>query len=501
MGSKAPRGPITTLLDLTDRDLQENDFFPLNTNTTWFTRDPNRATVTFVPQIQTIKYRGPASFGQRFTFDLGALQVGDLLFGAALQVNLAHWLDATTLLQLAAGTTAYTDPQTAWEYANSLGTALIAKAELEINGVTVETIDGDFANVFSLLWSDLNTQVGTADAFGRLPIAYLRQIAAPEGSPPRQVPLLIPAPRAYPTEDGIIHCPLPFFFGRTRYQEALPLIAIREGSVRVHVTLRPFSEVVRQIRGYRDTCDSVPLGQDISFTTGIKTTDAAAPAPTSVALIAHSALLDGDIRKRMLSNPFEILHREVQTFWFEEPLKYTVNKRSDTDTVTVQLPLEANHPLEELVWFIRRKEIIQNNEWTNYSDRIEREWALRLEDPIGLQTSFMTKPLLVSAKLQANGITIVEADEQYFRQHIAKKHKGGYAAFQNYVYGYSFAEKPGEFQPSGSINASRANSLRLSLEIRNPGGDFDGSWEVKVFCVALNWLRFENGLANAVFED
>jgi hypothetical protein len=66
------------------------------------------------------------------------------------------------------------------------------------------------------------------------------------------------------------------------------------------------------------------------------------------------------------------------------------------------------------------------------------------------------------------------------------------------MYGWSFAETPGQFQPSGSANMSRANSLRLTLEVRAPPGD---SWEVKVFCVALNWMRYENGLANAVFED
>jgi hypothetical protein len=34
--------------------------------------------------------------------------------------------------------------------------------------------------------------------------------------------------------------------------------------------------------------------------------------------------------------------------------------------------------------------------------------------------------------------------------------------------------------------------------VKPPGGDL---WEVKVFCIGLNWLRFENGLANPMFED
>ena len=98
-----------------------------------------------------------------------------------------------------------------------------------------------------------------------------------------------------------------------------------------------------------------------------------------------------------------------------------------------------------------------------------------------------------------NGIPIVEAEEEFFRAHIASKHKGGFAAYSRFVYGWSFAETPGAFQPTGSANMSRANTLRLTLEVRPPADG--GLWEVKVFCVALNWMRYENGLANAVFED
>ena len=194
---------------------------------------------------------------------------------------------------------------------------------------------------------------------------------------------------------------------------------------------------------------------------------------------------------RMIYSPFETLHREVQTFSFDEPAKYVVSKQSDT--VLVQLPLEANHPVEEILWFVRRKGTGINNEWTNYSDTLEQEWSLA--------SSALVKPLLVSAGLQVNGIQYVQAEEQYFRQHIAGKHSGGYVAYSNFVYGISFAETPGKHQPSGSINASRANSIRLNLEVRPPGGVLDASWEIKVYCIGMNWLRFQNGLANPVFED
>lgn len=490
--SKQPLGPITTLLDLTNRDAQEDYMYPLGSETTRFSRDRTRKVVAFTPQIQSILFRGPAAFGQRFTFDIGSLLVGDLIYGAVLQIKLGHWLDNRTLNMLAAGDYRYTDPSTAWEYANGLGASCIASAELEICGKTLETIDGDFINTWSLLASDSNTQVGMAyDHLARLPIGLLRQVGTGTGH--------IPQPRSFPTEDGYIHCPLHLFFSRVRYQEALSLISIKEGNVRLHVTLRPFSEVVRQVRGYRDSCDSVPINRVLQFTqkdgsiVSVPTVTAIPPLE-SVSLMTAGAILDGDYRQTLLRKPFEALHRELQTFYFDEPLKYAISKRAE-NLITVQLPIEANHPVEEIIWLIRRKGVSLNNEWLNWSDKLEVEY------PVGADPKFLTKPLLVYAKIQVNGITLIEAEEQYFRQQIASKHRGGYAAYSNYVYGLSFAEIPGIHQPTGSINASRANSVRITMDIKPPGGVLDGSWEIKVFCNAINWMRFENGLANPVFED
>ena len=589
-------GPITTLLDLVNRDQQENDLFPLRTEVTWFARDTERRTLPFTPIVQEIALRGPGAFGQRFTFDLGSIVVGDLLLGTALQIQLDHWLDAQTVNMYQAGKLTYATSgrPTAWEYANSLGTSIIQQAELEIDGKTIETIDGDFIHVFACLFPDYNTQVGLAyDHLGQVPI---RRLTDP-----------VRRPTIYPIENGNLNCVLPFFFMRTRLKEALPMIAIREGNVKIHITLRPFSECVRQMRGYRDTCTSVPpptpveftpsssrwsynenieagswdtppqfsftvvlggdtynwnfsittlrgnwvgpapklgfsVGSSYSWTASTATwapsnppfninyplgTDwyywdqvtaawkgiapfkgappfnltyggtvweskvgdwsVTAPPFKAVQLLAYGAIVDGEFRKKMLHDPFEILHRQVQIFSFDEPLKYAVGKRADTDTIRIQLPLEANHPIEEILWFVRRKGTSINNEWTNYSSLVETEWGTRAPTP-----------LLQNAILQVNGTVICDAEEQFYREHAAHAHRGGFAAFSRFIYGYSFAKTPGEHQPSGSLNASRVNSLRLVLDVKPPGGDL---WEVKVFCIGLNWLRFENGLANPMFED
>lgn len=485
---KRPGGDITTLLDLTNRDMQDNAYFPLTARTSWFARSADRRFTPFVPVLQDFQYRGPAAFGQRFSFDIASQTSGDLLLGAVLELQLTSWLDPTTILQLQGQCYEYVNPQNAWYYANALGQSLIQQAELEIDGVIIERIDGDLTSVFSSLYPDLNTQFGPgADHMG---LYSAEQLAT------------WPQYRPYPTENGYLHCVLPFFFQRMRLKEGFPLLTCREGTVRIHVTLRPFTEVLRQQRGFRDSCDSVPINIPIEFYNKTvpfqqvvtQQTHTSEPMLQNVKLLTYGAMLDGAVRTGMLRQPFEIMHRVVQTFFFDEPLKYVMAKTTNEDVIRVQLPLEANHPIEEIIWFIRRKDVRNNNEWTNYSSVLNYQ----------INPTFNPRQsMLISAKIQANGTDLIEAEEQYFRQQIARHHRGGIVAYNNFIYGYPIARTPGDVhQPSGTINASRLQNLRLTLDVRPPQTPTGATaWEVKVFCVSLNWLRFQNGIANKMFTD
>ncbi len=490
-GFSRPGGDIVTLLDLTPRDTQDNEFTPLNSEKTWWLPDFDRRLRPFSLAVQQFPFRGPTAFGQRFTFDLGSVTSCDLLFSTVLQVDLRHWLDDTTILRLQAGTYDYErssqngpyieDP---WFYANSLGTVILQQAELEVDDQTIETVDGDFLNVASLLFQDLNSQFGFAtDGLGRVPWTSLLQT---------------PISKPYPTLDGILFIPLPFFFQRIRLQAAFPLLACKEGSIRIHVTFRPFAECVRRLRGRRSDCAEVPLNKDILFLDKrglvqepvVVQTSIAEPRFRKIQLLTYGAQTDGTIRQRILRQPFEIMTRIVNTFTFSEPLKYIVNK-TNNDSIQVQLPLEANDPMEEILWFVRRKATANNNEWTNYSAITSPEYDASF-NPL--------RPLLQSAAIQLNGIDLIQAEEQWFRQHISKKHKGGAAAYFSYIYGYSFARNPGEHQPSGTANASRLQSLRLTLTVNPPGGQYEQDWEVKVFVISLQWLRFQDGILNRMYQ-
>ena len=495
-----PRGDITTVLDLTDRDSQDLFINPLNATESWFHRDYKKAYPSSL-SVQEFTQRGPADWGQKLSFEIGALPAGDLLQAVILQFKLGSWYDGSVIQKLQNGeiqaipnTTEY------WTYINSLGTAIIDYAEFIVNDRTIERITGEFIRAFLSIYSDVNSLLGiSADAIGAVPFTYLntQNVGQTQFNPNRP----------YPTENGTYFAILPFFFIRSRLSEVFPLLSCNEGNVRIDVKLRPFDQMVRNYAGYRQNCDATPLNSTVNFTTPLGNisvqTAKCPPAFRDFRIVTCAPLISGSLREKFLHNPFEQMVKLVQTFNFEEPLKYLVSKPNQ-DTVEIQLPLELNHPVSEIFWVFRRKDVLINNEWTNFTPAI----------------SYQTNPNKVFpewldwAKIRLNGSELVSARGDWFREHIASAHRGGIITYNSHMYGYSFAKYPDNHQPSGTANMSKISSVTLNLRVNNPiPADinvnppiiFDpitvGGWEVFVFAIHYNWLRFENGICNRIFTD
>lgn len=484
-GTKQPRGPATTLIDLVSRDIQDNIIFPLDATVTKFTRDETLRTVPLSSVMREFTFRGPATFGQTFTFEMGDMNCGDLISALFIQVQLGDWFTASVRENLRTGILTPTKPENLWTYCNSLGTALLEEATFEVDDQVLERITGDSVHVSSILFSDLNMQVGLSDTLGLKSIGHIKAL---DGR------------RAYVTEDGWFTIPLVFSMLREKITATFPLIACREGTMRIRVTLKRFDQIVRILNGSRASCEDTPLAKSypiidsrITINKGVQvTTSRDEPMLKNIQLLTQGVFVDGPYREMLLRQQFERPYREIQQFDFTEPLKYLINK-SGNDLITVQLPLEANQPIEEIVWILRRKAAITlNNDWTNYSATLEKDYH---------PTFAPLEPLLVSAKIQANGLDIISQDESWFRSHIARAHRSGKTSYDAFIYGYSFSRHPGQHDPTGTINASRLNSLRLTLNVKPPGGSSDTEWEVHVFAYAIQWVRFGNGICNKVFID
>jgi hypothetical protein len=142
------------------------------------------------------------------------------------------------------------------------------------------------------------------------------------------------------------------------------------------------------------------------------------------------------------------------------------------------------------VWFVRRKAVALRADWTNYSAVLDGEYNADFNP---------YRPLLKRAQLQVGTAVWADEEEAWWRSTGALPLAGGIRAYGNYVYAYNFANDPNVFDPTGSVNASRVD-LRLNLIVEQPAAD-DNEWEVKVFLVGTNWMRFQEGLAAVVFAD
>lgn len=503
-----PRGDITTVLDLTNRDAQDNFLFPLDTDSSWFHRGGHPTVYPSALSVQEFTQRGPAEWGGRFTFELGALPAGDLLQCVALQIRLGHWYDQQTINRLQTGR--YTadingNPSAYWTYANSLGTSIIEYAELVVKDQTIERIDGEFIRLFMNIYANVNTQFGvSSDGLGNVAVSNLKAPAVMETA--------FNPNRPWATENGVYFCILPFFFLRTRLKEVFPLLSCNEGDVRINVKLRPFLECIRNYSGVRSNCDDSPLGKTVPFIdhgvggegeeiTVYVNTAVNPPIFQDFRILTMCSVIDGSVRNAYLRKPFEQMVKIVKKFHFDEPLKYIVSKpNSNNDTVDVSLPLELNHPTTEILWVFRRKAAAVNNEWGNFTPIVSVQSSAERIYP----------PWLDSATIRINGQELVSASGNWFREHISSVHKGGWVSWMAGVYGYSFAMYPDEHQPSGSANMSRTNSITLNMRVNIPYpiqglSGFDAAvnqgWEVYVYAIHMNWLRFENGICNRLFED
>lgn len=488
-----PRGDITTVIDLASRDAQDSHFFPIGSTDSWFHRETQRI-YPMTTCVNEFSHRGTAEWGGRVTIDLNALQAGDLLNAVALQIRLGHWYDATTISRMLTGEYVVDLSSNPWTYADSLGSALIEYAEFEVGDQTIERIDGVFARTFGALYPDVNLQVGVGiDAIGA---GSLEEMATGTGP--------FDPNRPWPTEGGLIHVILPFFFLRTRLKEVFPLLACKEGSCRVHVQLRPFAQCVRAASGSRTSCEETPLGKTVTFNRGtVSVTTAAAPPPfAEFRAVTYTALLADGLRSIYVRQPFEQMIRLAQRFHFDEPTKYMITKtNSSTDLVEIQLPLEFNHPTQEIIWVFRRKACAVNNEWANFRPYVETQIA----------PGRVFLPWLDWATIRINGMVLEDADGDWWRQQVAASHRGGWTSWASGgVYGYSFARDGDIHQPTGSANMSRANSVTLTLRVNVPvsagiGAGWevgtDQGWEVTVYGIHFNWLRFQNGMCQRVFDS
>ena len=511
MPKPAPVGEMKKLVSLVDRGEADSYLYPQDSKNTVFLPD-FQPYYNFTQETVELPYTGSANWGQRVSFSLPFPTLGDCLSWICLRFSPNSWIPGDAIEYLLANEPKrwnYTDISNAWIWTSNLATAAIELVEMEVNGIVIEKWSGDWIDIWQKVYQDVSRSSGYDDSIaGTLnkvlnpgEALYANQdqsIFFDNPHAPVDPTTINNSQLVSPTEDGNVYVYFPFWFAR-RKNAAFPLVSVQgEGGVKFHITFRKFEDVIRKVIGTRECGETMLNGvlniinkNTVMPETASYNLPANPPTLNDAILLCGFIQLDSDLRKAYIHNAHEVLMDSVINIPFNEPLKYAVNT-GGSDTITVSLPLEAaNGPVREIIWFIRRKANFKFNSRTNYGAYLEDE----------IDTVFKPqRPLMKKAVLRLGSVVWADQDEIWWRQRGALSHPGSSQIMSSYIYAYSFGNEPTKFGPNGTINSSRIE-MRLDLTIQPPVDVDDKEWEVQVFVLAYNWMRFQNGMAERLFTD
>jgi hypothetical protein len=174
---------------------------------------------------------------------------------------------------------------------------------------------------------------------------------------------------------------------------------------------------------------------------------------SGASLYADYIFLDTDERRRFAQLSHEYLIEQVQ-FTGEETIGVTQKA----------IKMSFNHPVKELIWRVQADD----------------------DD---------TYKTVTDAKLMLNGNDrFSQRDGTYFTHVQPYQHHTNIPASIHGIHVYSFALKPEEHQPSGTLNMSRIDTASLSLLSPSAG-------TVKVYAVNYNVLRILSGMGGLAYSN
>ena len=260
-----------------------------------------------------------------------------------------------------------------------------------------------------------------------------------------------------------MYVPLQFWFCNN-FGLALPLIGLQYHEVKINIQFEEASKCV--------------LHGAINVPNDLK-----------ASLWVDYVYLDTDERRKFAQSSHEYLIEQLQF--------------TGRESVSNKVKLNLNHPVKELIWIVN-KEGKSNNDWFNFTDnedKLKLEHTLENYEEVKNKLSGTrgSKNPIKSGKLILNGNDrFYERDGRYFnlvqpfQHHTNIPNNAG-------INVYSFALKPEEHQPSGTLNMSRIDTATLSL---NYESDVTTSTDnLSVYAINYNVLRILSGMGGIAYSN
>jgi hypothetical protein len=340
-------------------------------------------------------------------------------------------------------------------YCKYFGLRVLNYVEIEIGG---QRIDRHYAH-WLYVWNELTLPASKRDGWNDMVGAY----GGTTGS----------------TINSTLYVPLEFWFCRN-VGLALPLIALQYHEVKININFETEAK-----------CKFEGTTAKPSFT---------------ASLWVDYIFLDTDERRRFAQLTHEYLIEQLQ-FTGEETIG---------TSATPKIKMNFNHPCKELVWFLSNSNNNTNN-WFNYTTKVNSvdntvstssglKSALMYDGVTGNNSELLypSNPV-TSAKLVLNGNDrFATRDGVYFNVVQPYQHHENIPANAG-INVYSFALKPEEHQPSGTLNMSRIDTAILQLGVYS-GTAYSKNYTLAnttlyIYATNYNVLRILSGMGGLAYSN
>jgi hypothetical protein len=349
------------------------------------------------------------------------------------------------------------------------GLKLLKTIELEIGG---QRIDKHYAE-WLYIWNELSLPFGKRNGYYTM-----------VGGDKYNHSIYLPAKRSY-----TVHVPLEFWFCRN-VGLALPLIALQYHEVKINIDLETKTNLVDKTANYSDKAFSLLdlYGSLITNSTTPKTNAELTSGSidnlklNEVNLWVDYIFLDTDERRRFAQLSHEYLIEQLQ---------FTGSDTITNSNNTKSIRMNFNHPCKELIWYIKPNKSANIVHPANY-DLFWNNFSTRNTD----NNQWLGTNPVVKAKIQLNGNDrFAERDGNYFSLVQPYQHHDNTPdAFHEGINVYSFAIKPEEHQPSGTLNMSRIDTAILSVASSVAG-------DIYIYTTNYNVLRILSGMGGLAYSN
>lgn len=422
----------------------------------------------------------------------------------------------------------YSDNGTDFRWIKNIGFNIINKVSVYIGGSLIDENYGEWFDIWNELTLPQNKKREFDEMIGNIPEMY-----DPANSPGFDYYPQAPINGTVPSIRGRkIRVPLIFWFNRN-YSLAIPLVALQYMPLEIVLEMRNITDLytvvdinknnetygcrikpLKTVPDYNKYYSLINYVNDSSFdlVAGEGNSRTLKNFNIDVYLDVNYIFLDTEEMKTFAKSEHKYLIQQVKQSSFKGSIG------SDT------LELLVHHPTSFMIVVAKRSDVEDRNDWNNYTNWILEETAPWSD---GFQNEFYEKyyddeesteyvnnsnynfrksPFIIeNLKLKLNGTDrFSEQEADYFNRVIPFKHANKIP--KKGIMMYNFGVNPLDYQPSGSCNFSRFNSIELFLETVNSPrpvslGDYIYKFDINVYTINYNILRIANGTGNVEFSN